>query len=214
MTGIELITQERDEQITKHQKTKEHDLLKNGLAQLQAGAMGLLAGYNYDMDKMPETPRGWDEAMWNKALNKSTVERLKIAGALLAAEIDRLQAMGLGGSYKIDLKCEGYVMEVHESDFSCNTDTQPWDVLVGPKERVLKNLSDGNYVIGWIYKNGKTRECQAGIETNKELIRQKLLTLSDKNWVRIFWDPLSPHVVFKRYAKRKRNPNWTAQAMH
>jgi len=35
-------------------------------------------------------PEGWNEERWNKMLNKSDERRLVIAGALIAAEIDRL----------------------------------------------------------------------------------------------------------------------------
>ena len=35
----------------------------------------------------------WDEDLWQKMCNKSYKDRLIIAGALIAAEIDRLQSI-------------------------------------------------------------------------------------------------------------------------
>ena len=85
-TGIELITEERKEQIEKHQRTVEFDIALNYDYQLQEAAIWLISGRN---NQRP--PNGWDEKIWNYMLSKSLKERLIIAGALIAAEIDRLQ---------------------------------------------------------------------------------------------------------------------------
>jgi len=39
-------------------------------------------------------PQGWDESYFAKLLDKPYKERLVIAGALIAVEIDRLNAIG------------------------------------------------------------------------------------------------------------------------
>lgn len=91
-TGIELITQERKEQIEKHARTLIYDVINNEDRQLVWGAVQLFSkefGYATDPDDKPE---GWDRKIWEKMQGKSYKERLIIAGALIAAELDRLQA--------------------------------------------------------------------------------------------------------------------------
>lgn len=89
-TGIELITQERQEQIEKHGRTIEEDVRLNDDRQLVWGAVQLFSkefGYATDNDDRPD---GWDEDIWQKMQDKGYKERLIIAGALIAAEIDRI----------------------------------------------------------------------------------------------------------------------------
>ncbi len=92
MTGIELIAQERKEQMYKHHRTIADDVKYNTKGQLSVGA-GILAQKNIP-EHIKDTliPTGWDEKIWNKMLNKPYEQRLIIAGALIAAELDRLQA--------------------------------------------------------------------------------------------------------------------------
>ena len=94
-TGIELISQERDEQILKHGRTTATDKLFNQEFQLCSGASCLLfSPADEGVDLMKEflfMPKGWDERVWDKMVSKSYKERLIIAGALIAAEIDRIQ---------------------------------------------------------------------------------------------------------------------------
>lgn len=84
-TGIELIAQERQEQIEKHGRTIEKDVTFNECQQLCEGAIALLTTTKGWM------PLDWDKATCEKMLSKTYKERLIIAGALIAAEIDRLQ---------------------------------------------------------------------------------------------------------------------------
>ena len=92
-TGIELIAAERQEQIGKHNRTIKYDVLQNPECELAYGAEKLcvpeLDIYNYN------APSGWDEVLWDKMTSKSYKERLIIAGALIAAEIDRVNIMEL-----------------------------------------------------------------------------------------------------------------------
>lgn len=95
-TGIELIAEERKEQIEKHGKTIEFDVENNDLNQLTAGAHTLMVyptlhEQNNDVIRRRK-PIDWDDNLWLKMCKKSYTERLSIAGALIAAEIDRLQA--------------------------------------------------------------------------------------------------------------------------
>jgi hypothetical protein len=94
-TGIELIAEERQEQIEKHGRSIESDIENNPNEQLSEAAGWLC--YNEqgcaDLDDVIEDhcPDGWDQALWTKMCRKPFEERLIIAGALIAAEIDRLQ---------------------------------------------------------------------------------------------------------------------------
>ena len=83
-TGIEQIAQERQEQIEKHGFDSQNDE-RNTQEELKDTAAFLLTG---DLSYFPHT---WDQNWIYKFSKKNRIERLKIAGALIAAEIDRLQ---------------------------------------------------------------------------------------------------------------------------
>ena len=87
-TGIELIAEERHEQIEKHGRTVEKDITDNRFNQLTDAAIMIL---QTDRHKMTP-PSFWNESVWNHMIDKKLKDRLIIAGALIAAEIDRLQA--------------------------------------------------------------------------------------------------------------------------
>jgi len=84
MTGIQLISKERLEQKIKHKRTIKDDAKYNSNKELMHVAVALLTK---DIDLIPEE---WDMTLCNKMLRKSYKERLAIAGALIAAELDRL----------------------------------------------------------------------------------------------------------------------------
>lgn len=89
-TGIELIAQEREEQINKHGRTLESDAEINKHGELAQVARYLCS----TIPVSGEYPRNWSQSFrWHVDKNKSRIERLVIAGALIAAEIDRLQAL-------------------------------------------------------------------------------------------------------------------------
>lgn len=89
-SGIELITEERQEQIQKHGWTPEHDQhhTLGGLAVMAA----TLAVYHTDAEVTDPHERGTGENMWGleEKLRFDEIHRLKVAGALIAAEIDRI----------------------------------------------------------------------------------------------------------------------------
>ena len=94
-TGIELITIERQEQIEKHGYTVIHDVAYNSLPTgpfkmlpfkiVVGNLMGIIGGVPY--------PKNWSEESIEKMKSKTELEKLVIAGAFIAAEIDRLQAI-------------------------------------------------------------------------------------------------------------------------
>lgn len=95
-TGIELIAQERKEQIEKHgfsiekdhEYYKEFELLQAALFCIDQSVEG-----GYGLKTRIDWPKKWDKHFRNKILDKNTIGKLKVAGALIAAEIDRLNAL-------------------------------------------------------------------------------------------------------------------------
>lgn len=93
MTGIELIVVEREEQITKHGHTVKND------AKYDSGELLMLAKFMLlddsdaekdDLAEILEEHHGFKEDFLNKLNSKSYQKRLAIAGAFIAAEIDRV----------------------------------------------------------------------------------------------------------------------------
>jgi hypothetical protein len=91
-SGIELIAQERKEQIEKHHRTLEKDVKINTNSELSFVAALFCAPNPRDFGANPivNCPPKWDIRIFTKMINKPYKERLIIAGALIAAEIDRL----------------------------------------------------------------------------------------------------------------------------
>lgn len=89
-TGIELIAKERQEQIDKHGYLVRDDTFNNDECQLAVAAEMLLASVHEEGIDSKSFPEGWNEELCYKILGKSYEEKLIIAGALIAAEIDRL----------------------------------------------------------------------------------------------------------------------------
>ena len=94
-TGISLISDEREEQIMKHNRTVLKDILENTDFQLSQAASVLCINYptqclTVEDVEVDHIPYGWNMEIWVKIVNKSYEERLVIAGALIAAELDRI----------------------------------------------------------------------------------------------------------------------------
>ena len=102
MTGIELIAQERQEQIEKHKISTKEDREFNFSRELILGAEALIAhkgegDYTY-------FPAQWDIEICKKMIEKSYKERLIIAGALIAAELDRIDCLVPLATRKMEVK--------------------------------------------------------------------------------------------------------------
>lgn len=94
MTGIELIAQERQRQIDQENWQAEHDdSWVNG--ELALAAMVYCIPFEQRVIKNPlkfDAPQGWPWAeQWYKPEPNDRIRELVKAGALIAAEIDRLQ---------------------------------------------------------------------------------------------------------------------------
>jgi len=96
LTGSELITAERYEQLLKHGRTIAKDVKYNTKNELLIAAEELLiscSNKNYPTDTRSlgyMAPPGWDKDIFVKMMQKPVKGRLIIAGALIAAELDRL----------------------------------------------------------------------------------------------------------------------------
>jgi len=93
MHGAGLIAIERNEQIVKHGRTIKQDVEQNPDRELADAASLLIAKSFTDRDRVEYESWGWDKELWRKMATKPYRERLIIAGALIAAEIDRLNAI-------------------------------------------------------------------------------------------------------------------------
>lgn len=83
-SGVELIADERREQIEKHGYDLTHDLEHEADGQLIVAAQAAILGNDAAF------PAGWELVAVQKICDKPVKERLIIAGALIAAELDRL----------------------------------------------------------------------------------------------------------------------------
>lgn len=91
MTGIELIEKERNEQIIEHKWSLDYDELYNSIGQLVQAANALIVDTVSDpRQRLLLMPSYWDSQACLKMCMKSRKERLIIAGALIAAELDRI----------------------------------------------------------------------------------------------------------------------------
>lgn len=88
-TGAELIAEERKEQQEKHKIPVIRDVVENKDLQLREATVRLLE--DPEDYRLISKPVRWDFERWQKMCKKSYKERLIIAGAFIAAEIDRLQ---------------------------------------------------------------------------------------------------------------------------
>lgn len=103
-SGIELIAEERKEQFEKHHRTIDEDVQLNNRDQLMKAVRQLVRSEK-DRDGIEKafnamaytTPDGWSQKIFSKMISKPYRERLIIAGALIAAEIDRLSALSNKG---------------------------------------------------------------------------------------------------------------------
>lgn len=93
-TGIKLIAKERQEQLTKHNRSIQQDVVYNSGFEkpLTKAAAALTVQHGNGLVAAAMKPSNWDDEIWAKMMSKPYKERLIIAGALIAAEIDRLQA--------------------------------------------------------------------------------------------------------------------------
>ena len=91
MTGIELIAAERERQISVEGWTAEHDDKHNNRQLVRAAACYADPTYETVEFEMRDTPYRWPwEPSWWKP-DRDPIRNLVKAGALIAAEIDRMQ---------------------------------------------------------------------------------------------------------------------------
>ena len=89
-TGIQLIAQERKEQIEKHNWSLDHDD-EHDSGELAVIAATLAVAHT-DACVVDPLERGTGDNCWGleEKLKDDNIHRLKVAGALIAAELDRI----------------------------------------------------------------------------------------------------------------------------
>lgn len=95
LSGLELIVKERQEQIEKHGWTKQHDAQEHEDGELVKAAFIIgsdSVAYEPYFDWAFEI-REHKQSKYEMNDPSEKIERLAVAGALLAAEIDRLQSV-------------------------------------------------------------------------------------------------------------------------
>lgn len=94
MTGAQLITEERREQIQRHNRTVVNDVNTNTNNELARAALRLTMIVAGITAGVPEWPAHWDQKICAKMDAKEDFEKMIIAGAFIAADLDRRQAKG------------------------------------------------------------------------------------------------------------------------
>lgn len=92
-TGIELITEERQRQIEKHGWTAEHDAEHSNNELSKAAIVYASDSQVRENSNIIDWLWPWEREWW-KPTPENRIRELQKAGALIAAEIDRLQASG------------------------------------------------------------------------------------------------------------------------
>lgn len=97
-TGIELIAEERQEQIEKHGWSKDYDKKKHFEGSLVRAACAICYDSELDNPANFSAPDwAWEirehkQRVYRGHEKEEKISRLKVAGALIAAEIDRLNS--------------------------------------------------------------------------------------------------------------------------
>jgi hypothetical protein len=160
--GINLIAKERKEQIEKHNRTVAEDIKYNSAYQLLDAACRLLQKWpenrviedkheleapdnSFDSTFRELIPDGWNKWIWYKMFDKPYKDRLVIAGALIAAEIDRLNNLQ-------PLPAPKPVEQQKESDPS-----NEWVEAIAPpeKEGYYNVITEANCFIISAYEDGE-----------------------------------------------------------
>lgn len=99
MTGAEMIVAERRRQVEVEGYLPDHDITENDLLQLPVAAWCYLGdlltdGPDFTREEHLDPPDGWpwEPEFW-RPTPEDDIRQLVKAGALIAAEIDRLQAV-------------------------------------------------------------------------------------------------------------------------
>ena len=141
--GAQLIADERQKQIDKHGFTAQHHVnhpewYENG--QLKRAARSLLLN---PLSIHVETPENWDEVWFKDLSNRTDKERLIIAGALIAAELDRLNEIDNDLEECIGCTKKWDVEEMMQDDAGENYCQDCWEemspIMKAEYEQMVKN---------------------------------------------------------------------------
>jgi hypothetical protein len=110
-TGIELIAIERAEQIEKHGHSVIRDVAENSTPSGPFKILPLRIGITKCIGTVSGLPwpEHWDENVCAKIEGKSDLQKLIVAGAMIAAEIDRIQKIYIDTILELaEISKEGY----------------------------------------------------------------------------------------------------------
>ena len=166
-SGLDLIIKERERQISEEGKTPEHDANHTDGELAEAAACYAIAG-SKDVTVMrvgveisessrpaivDAWPRGWN-ILTDKRKKHDRLRRLTIAGALIAAEIDRIQGDNLGEEVTGDeVKCESCETVLREVDGRKTTLDDVPLCLTCAKELTIPDTAK-EIVERWLMENG------------------------------------------------------------
>lgn len=151
MTGVQLIAHERREQIMKHGRTLDYDLAQNRHNELGLAAMRLIMQVASKNKNLPSWPEHWDKKICAQMDAKTDFDKMTIAGAFIAADIDRRQRTGCGPGKEFDefLEVVHPVMEYlaknhhpHTTAIITSTNGQLMEGLKGTGE-IMDYIEDG-----------------------------------------------------------------------
>lgn len=148
MTGVQLIATERREQIMKHKRTVLNDLKTNTNNELLLAASRLLTQVLGNSGHYPAWPSHWDDAICDKMDAKTDFEKVQIAGAFMAADLDRRQAggCGLGKDYDEFLEAARPMMEflaVHQHPHTLA-------IITGTNGQLMEGLKGTGEIMDYI----------------------------------------------------------------
>lgn len=170
-TGTQLIADERIEQIAKHGRTVEQDVeINSGFEKpLTKAAAALTVEYGNALAAEAMKPEGWNIEIWKKMMAKPYKERLVIAGALIAAEIDRLDYINNSGNIAYDAPPSEFTYDnLLESILKLNPEQRKTQVYsVGEEDYAI--INGLNIVEEDIYCNTSNDEDRGTLKELKEL---------------------------------------------
>jgi hypothetical protein len=150
MTGAQLITEERREQIQRHKRTVANDVATNTDNELETATLRLITQVLGKSGHYPAWPDHWDQAICDKMDEKTDFEKIQIAGAFLAAALDRRMATGCGPGKAYDEFTQAcrplmqYLAENHHPHVTAIVDGTGGQLLEGLKStgKIMDYIKD------------------------------------------------------------------------
>lgn len=166
--GVSLIAQERWEQIHKHgfDETNDEDYDRGQLVQAACFCIDKYIESAYGVMAIHDWPYGWGSEFKNKILAKNHKGKLKVAGAFIAAEIDRIirkEKEKQKLQKESEQTFEDYIIQARR-DFSKDISADGFWYNIPPEKRVIIE----NLLIAYDQMNEKIQQEKKTSERNRE----------------------------------------------